>query len=298
MTELVVLSGKGGTGKTSVTAGLVHLAAAGSPPLQLTAVDADVDAANLALLLDPETEAETEFISGKVAHLDPDLCSGHRNCLQACRFDAVIDRGAGAAPLIDELACEGCAACVYACPEGAIAMQPELTGYLRQSRTAWGPLYHAALLPGGENSGKLVMAVRQMAREAAGQAGSELIVTDGPPGIGCPVVSAITGADAALIVTEPGLAGAHDLERIVQTVQHFGLPVTICLNKADLLPDGVAEVERFAHGAGISIAGVIPWDEEVLESVVARRPVTTRPDSPAARALADLWARLRDDFLP
>jgi MinD superfamily P-loop ATPase len=291
MIELVVLSGKGGTGKTSVAAALVHLAAE-EPGVTLSAVDADVDAANLALLLDPELEEESDFISGKVARLDPALCRSHRGCHEVCRFGAVIETPGGGAPEIDELACEGCAACVYACPQGAIAMQEETVGRLMRSTTRQGPLYHAALFPGAENSGKLVMAVRHLAREGAKADGTGLLITDGPPGIGCPVVSAITGADAALIVTEPGLAGGHDLARIVETVRHFSLPATICINKADLLPEGVAEIDSYARSAGIEITGIIPWDEEVIRAVVAGRPVTALPDSTAARALTGLWERL------
>ncbi len=296
MKELVILSGKGGTGKTTVTAALVHLAASERPPLRIVVTDADVDAANLALLLDPRIEEEHAFRSGKTARIDPAICTDCGSCATVCRFGAVITTPVGEPVEIDPLACEGCAACFYACPEAAISLEEETTGRLLRSATSRGPLFHATLRPAAENSGKLVMAVRQMARRAAEADGCDLMLTDGPPGIGCPVVSSITGADATLIVAEPGLAGIHDLERIVETVRHFKLPATVCLNKTDLYPDGTLEIERFCAGRGLAIAGSIPWDEEVIRAVVAGRPVTATPDAPAARALSALWTRLRSDL--
>ena len=201
MKQLVILSGKGGTGKTSVAAAFAHLAAQGDQQINAVLADADVDAANLELVLDPRSVSEEEFWSGQAAVIAPEACSGCGICAEVCRFDAIAAKNG--LFRVDELACEGCAACMHACPDEAIQMEDQLAGKWFHSDTRYGALFHAALFPAQENSGKLVTLIKQHARLFGLDNGYPLVIVDGPPGIGCPVISAASGADLALIVTEP-----------------------------------------------------------------------------------------------
>jgi MinD superfamily P-loop ATPase len=214
--QLVVLSGKGGTGKTTVAAALAHLA---SQETDIVLVDADVDAANLELVLSPELQEETAFFSSKVASIDPELCVGCGTCADVCRFDAVLvpesDDDSNQAYAVDDVACEGCAVCYYQCPSEAINMEEPQDGLWFRSDTAFGPLLHAHLFAGQENSGKLVAEVRDRARRLASAGGQPFVIIDGPPGIGCPVIAAATGVNLVLVVVEPTVSGIHDLERIL-----------------------------------------------------------------------------------
>jgi MinD superfamily P-loop ATPase len=308
MRQLVILSGKGGTGKTSVAAAFAHLAAEGDPPVRAVLADADVDAANLQLVLDPRPLETNEFIGGAVAVIDPALCQDCGKCYEVCRFDAVHPPlpmsgeggrgGQGAADSIDPIACEGCAACVYQCPEAAIHMELQVAGRWFRSDSRYGPLFHAALRPAQENSGKLVTLVKQQARLLALDEGYEAVIVDGPPGIGCPVISAASGADLALIVAEPTAAGIHDMDRVLATTAHFRVPTLVCINKADIYPDGAAQIEAYCRSAGIRVIGHIPFDGEVTEAMVNGEPVTAyRPDAPASLALAAVWRALRASLL-
>jgi len=298
--QLVILSGKGGTGKTSVAAAFAHLAAEGSPRIRAVLADADVDAANLELVLHPERLETHEFVGGSVAVISPDLCLGCGRCYEVCRFGAVRaprpnsptagPRRDGEVYAIDPIACEGCAACVYQCPEEAIHMDPRLAGHWFQSATRYGPLVHAALRPGQDNSGKLVTVVRQQARQLAASEARDALIVDGPPGIGCPVIAAVSGADLALVVTEPTSAGISDLVRVLATVAHFRVPALVCINKADIYPPGAARIEAHCREGRVEVAGHIPFDETVSQALVHRQPVTTyRPDSPSSQALAVIW---------
>jgi len=291
MKQLVILSGKGGTGKTSVAAALAHLAAAGDQPVRAVLADADVDAANLELVLDPTRLETHDFTGGGVAILDPAMCEGCGLCIEVCRFDAISKADSEVeTPHIDPIACDGCAACVFQCPSGAIRMQPQIAGQWFRSDSRYGPLFHAALRPAQENSGKLVTMVKQQARLLALDEGDELIIVDGPPGIGCPVISAASGADLALIVAEPTVAGAHDMERVLQVTQHFGVPALVCVNKADLYPQGTAQIETYCHAHAIEVIGHIPFDVSVTEAMVRGEPVTAyRPDASASRAIVHIW---------
>jgi MinD superfamily P-loop ATPase len=292
MKQIVILSGKGGTGKTSVTAGFAHLASRGNDTVSLVLADADVDAANLELVLKPNLLEDEIFYGGKLAIIDQNTCTACGDCQRICRFDAIREREAGRYQ-VDPVACDGCAACVYQCPTGSIHMEEQAAGVFFASSTRFGPLYHAHLHPGQENSGKLVTLVKQRARLQALDEGRELILIDGPPGIGCPVISAISGADLALIVTEPTLAGAHDLERILRTTQHFHVPALVCINKADLYPQGTGEIEAFCAGNGIEVLNHIPFDPTVTQAMVQGTPVTAyRPDAPASRSIAILWEQV------
>ncbi|WP_295388765.1 ATP-binding protein [uncultured Thiodictyon sp.] len=291
MKQLVILSGKGGTGKTSVTAAFAHLASLGPFADQVVLADADVDAANLQLVLRPQLREQEEFRGGQVALIDQDTCVRCGDCESVCRF-AAIDENTGDY-VVDPIACDGCAACVYQCPTGSIAMQEQVVGTFSVSDSRYGPLYHADLFPGGENSGKLVTLVKQRARARALDDQRQLLLVDGPPGIGCPVISAVSGADLALMVTEPTVAGIHDLRRTLDTVRHFGVRALVCINKADLYPAGVQEIESYCHAHGITTLGSIPFDLTVADAMVAGEAITSyRPGSPAGLAISAVWERL------
>ncbi|MBN1311630.1 MAG: ATP-binding protein [Anaerolineae bacterium] len=288
MKQLVILSGKGGTGKTSVAAAFAHLAQASPVPLRAVLADADVDAANLELVLQPDRLEAHDFIGGAVAVIDPERCQACGICEQVCRFDAV--RSGVQSYVVDPLACEGCAACVYQCPDDAIHMEPQLAGQWYRSDSRFGPLYHADLYPAQENSGKLVTLVKQNARLRALDDDYPAIIVDGPPGIGCPVISAVAGASLALIVTEPTAAGIHDLQRILETTSHFDIPALVVINKADLYEQGAEQIEEVCRTLDVEVAGRIPFDETVTEAMLNGRPVTAyRPESPAGQALAAIW---------
>jgi MinD superfamily P-loop ATPase len=290
MKQLVILSGKGGTGKTSITAALAHLAA---QEYTLVMADADVDAANLELVLDPTKEAEFDFHAGMLAIIDPEACTECGVCESVCRFDAVRS-----SPYeIDPIACEGCAACFYQCPSGAISMEEQHAGVWYRSSTRFGPLLHAHLFAGQENSGKLVTRVKHQAYEAALEMDADLLFVDGPPGIGCPVISAITASDLTLLVVEPTVSGAHDLDRILATAEHFGVPAAVAINKADLNPARSEDIEAFCRERGVPVAGRIPYDNAVTEAMVAGQPVTAFDDGPVTQAVRDLWARMREELL-
>ena len=293
MKQLVILSGKGGTGKTSVAAAFAHLAHDGSPVLKAVLADADVDAANLELVLRPNRLETHDFTGGSVAVIDPQLCQECGQCEQVCRFDAVIPPVSGAAQftyVIDPIACDGCAACVYQCPEEAIHMEPQTAGRWYRSESRYGPLFHADLYPAQENSGKLVTLVKQNARLCALDNDVPIIIVDGPPGIGCPVISAAAGASLALIVAEPTVAGVHDLKRILQTTTHFRIPALVVVNKADIYPQGAAEIVVACAELGVELIGQIPFDPTVTEAMLKGEPVTAyRADAPASQALAAIW---------
>lgn len=297
MKQLVILSGKGGTGKTSVAAAIAHLASHGPLPLRAILVDADVDAANLDLVLQPTKLEDHEFIGGCVAVIDEDLCQACGRCALVCRFEAILEPVSVRSPWyrVDAVACEGCASCMYQCPSQAIKMVEQIAGRWFHSDSRYGSLFHAELLPAQENSGKLVTLVRQQARLQALDTDSRLVIIDGPPGIGCPVISAASGADLALIVTEPGAAAIHDLERVLQTTRHFRLPSLVCINKSDLYPQGTRRILDFCAGNQIEVIGMIPFDESIALAMMNGEPVTACcPDSPASQALVALWQHLFD----
>lgn len=290
MKQLVILSGKGGTGKTSLAAAFAYLAHEGPFPVKTALADADVDAANLELVLHPLQIETHDFIGGSVAVIDPQRCQGCGICKLVCRFDAILSTADGYR--VDPIACDGCAACVYQCPEGVISMEPQQAGQWHHSESRYGPLFHADLRPAQENSGKLVTLVKQRARLAAMDGDYPLLIVDGPPGIGCPVISAISGADLALIVTEPSAAGIHDMQRILETTTHFRIPALVCLNKADIYPDGAAEIELFCQENGIDLIDKIPFDKTVTQAMLNGESVCAyRPDSPASHAMRLVWEK-------
>jgi MinD superfamily P-loop ATPase len=282
--QVVILSGKGGTGKTTVAGALAHLA---SQEESIVLVDADVDASNLELLL--------SFFSSKVAVVDPELCEACGRCEEVCRFDAVVPPADdGEAFSIDPVACEGCAVCYFQCPAEAIRMEEPQDGLWFRSDTPFGPLVHAHLFAGHENSGKLVAQVRQLAAAIARDDGQAYAIIDGPPGIGCPVIAATTGTDLALIVIEPTVSGIHDLERILGVTQHFGVPAVVCINKYDINLQKSREISDYCTGLGIEMVGRVPFDTVVTEAMVQGRPVTAHEDGSVSRELRQLWALVRE----
>ncbi|MGD8402991.1 MAG: ATP-binding protein [Anaerolineales bacterium] len=291
MKQLVILSGKGGTGKTSLTAAFAHLASQNGYAGQVILADADVDAANLELVLQPRLLEEQDFKGGQVAVIDQITCASCGDCKTVCRFDA-IDYTDGIYE-IDPIACDGCAACVYQCPSESITIRERVVGKFYVSDGRYGLLYHANLFPGQENSGKLVTLVKQRARLQALDENRELVLVDGPPGIGCPVISAVSGADLALIVAEPTVAGVHDMQRALQTVRHFGVRALLCINKADLYPKGTKEIEAFCRNNDVQIVGRIPFDLTVATAMVQGEAVTTfRPGAASSLAISAAWENI------
>lgn len=296
---LVLLSGKGGTGKTSLSAAFAHLA--GEPQYAVSAVlvDADVDAANLSLALKPDPSNPQEFWGGSLAVIRPEQCTGCGACISVCRYDAILpDVDHSPALWVDPVACDGCAACCYICPEDAVGMVPQQEGNWFQSETPFGTLFHAELFPGKENSGKLVTLVKQQARLWAEDMHLPLAVIDGPPGIGCPVISACAGADLGLILTEPGLAGLHDLERVLGVLRHFRVPAAVCINKADLYPQGTRQILEFAAEQELAVFGEIPFDEHIPQAMLLGIPITRAfPESPSAQAIRKVWEKSLQELM-
>ena len=285
MKELVVISGKGGTGKTSVTAAFAALAQ------RKLMADCDVDAADLHLVLHPEVQERHPFSGRRQATIDPGRCTACAACRDACRFDAIGER-VGPAFAVDPLACEGCGLCRRLCPADAVSFEPVVNGEWFVSTTPYGPFVHARLGVAEDNSGKLVTLVRNKARSLAEQNDLELVIVDGAPGIGCPVIASLAGADLALIVTEPTIAGRHDLERVGRLVAHFSIPVAVCVNKCDLNKGMAAEIEKAALAQGALFVSRVSYDPAVTAAQVAGTTVVDNGDGPAARELRRLWGQV------
>jgi MinD superfamily P-loop ATPase len=282
MKELVIVSGKGGTGKTTITAALAALAS------NSIIADCDVDAPNLHLLLGPEIQFSEEFIESKVAVINPELCTQCGICENACRFDAISPDFQ-----VDPIMCEGCGVCFISCPVNAIEMKDRLSGYIYTSETRYGPMAHALLLPGESNSGKLVTRVRALASKLTEKHERNLILTDGPPGIACAAIAAITGASAGLVVTEPTVPAIHDLKRILELFQHFRIPVMVLINKADLNVRKSKEINAYCHQSGVPIVGQLDYDLKMYEAVVAGQPIVEyAPSNRLSKALKTIWKKV------
>jgi MinD superfamily P-loop ATPase len=291
MKELVVISGKGGTGKTSIVASLAALAQ------DVILADCDVDAADLHLVLEPTILHREEFSGGSRARIIPERCTGCGKCEELCRFDAVSRDGRGDARAdqsrrIDAIACEGCGVCAHFCPADAIEFGPVVNGELFVSATRCGPMVHARLGVAEENSGKLVSLVRTRAKQLAGQQARRLIIVDGPPGIGCPVIASLTGASLVLVVTEPSLSGEHDLQRVLQLTEHFRIPAAVCVNKWDLNASMTERIEREAKTRGAAIASRVRYDKDVTLAQICARSVVEY-DGEAGSDIRSLWQDLR-----
>ncbi len=277
MKEIVVLSGKGGTGKTSIVASFAALAES------KVLADCDVDAADLHLILKPTINEEKEFWSGQVAVIDPEKCTECGLCQELCHFGAIKDFQ------VDPLSCEGCGFCYRVCPVDAITMQDSMSGHWFISETKYGYLCHASLGIAQENSGKLVTVVRQNARSIAERENLDYIITDGPPGIGCPVISSLSGASLALLVTEPSLSGIHDLERVIGVCRHFGIPALVCINKHDINQENTSKIESYCSNQGVEVVSKIPFDNLVTEALIKRLPVVEYGDGTTSREIKKLW---------
>jgi MinD superfamily P-loop ATPase len=287
MRSLVVLSGKGGTGKTTVVGSFAALSE--RPVL----ADCDVDAANLHLLLSPEVREAQDFTASKRPVINPGCCTGCEVCVENCAFGALKLDADGVAE-VDPYACEGCGLCARLCAASAIEMEPTVSGRWFVSDTRYGPLVHARLRPAEENSGRLVTVVRQRAAEIAEARAAPWLIVDGAPGIGCPVIASLAGAKSVLIVTEPTVAGRSDLRRVAQLVRHFDLSVLVCVNKWDLHGALTAEIEAECRDRGYALVGRVPYDDAVPRSIADGVPLVEWDDGPASQATRSVWAQVAE----
>ena len=278
MKQIVVISGKGGTGKTVLTASFAALAK------NKVMADCDVDAADLHLLLKPSLKECHEFKSGATAVINKELCTECGRCVAVCRFDAISEDY-----VVDPVSCEGCAFCCYACPAKAIKMEENTSGEWFISDTRFGPMVHAKLGIAEENSGKLVTLVRQKAKEIAKKEGLDWVIVDGSPGIGCPVIASISGVDFALVVTEPTLSGLHDADRVIKVVKHFGVPAKLVINKHDLNAEIMKKIEDYCGKNDIPLIGKIPFDESVVKAVVEGKTIIEYVDGKAKEEIVKIW---------
>lgn len=286
--ELVIISGKGGTGKTSIVASFAALARTS------VLADCDVDAADLHLVLEPKVLKRESFSGGKRARIKSGHCIACGKCEEVCRFDAISYDGPGNGRVartfrVDPIACEGCGVCAWFCAEQAIEFAPAVNGEWFVSQTRFGPMVHAKLGVAEENSGKLVSLVRTAAKAAAEQQGLDLVIIDGSPGIGCPVIASITGASMVLIVTEPTLSGQHDMERVAQLARHFDIPAMVCVNKWDLNPQIADEIESLAQKRGIQVAGRVRYDRAVTQAQIRKQTVVEYQDNGCAEDIRSVW---------
>jgi len=278
--QITVLSGKGGTGKTSLVGSLAALTK------KTVMTDCDVDAPDLHLLLKPEILQTQELKASRVAVMDEEKCIQCGKCEELCRFNAIEKL------VIDPILCEGCGVCAYVCPVEAIELRERISGYAFISRTKYGPMSHARLNPGEENSGKLVSVVRQNAKQVAETENCELIINDGPPGIGCPIIAAVGGVDIGLIVVEPSLSGIHDMERALGLLIHFKIPSLVCVNKYDINEENTDRIVEFCRSNGVEVVGKIPFDPLVTEAMVAGKSIVEySPKSRVSEAIAEMWKR-------
>jgi len=281
MKEVVILSGKGGTGKTSIAASFAALAQ------NKVLADCDVDAADLYLLLNPHLSLSQrerhEFWSGQVAFIDREKCTECGLCQELCRFGAIKDY------FVDEVSCEGCGFCSRICPVDAITIQPCMAGHWFISDTEYGTLVHARLGIAQENSGKLVTLVRNNAKLVAEEQKFDCIVSDGPPGIGCPAIASLSGASLALLVTEPTLSGIHDLERVLGLCRYFDVPALVCINKYNLNEENSRRIENYCHDQGVEVAAKVPFDNVVTEAIVHGLPVVEYSSNKVSQEIKELW---------
>lgn len=275
--QLAIVSGKGGTGKTTIAAAFAALAK------NKVMVDCDVDAADLHLLLRPSILTQERYFGGRSPHVDLEKCTQCGLCTRICRFDA-IDNG-----IVDEVSCEGCGFCVHVCPEKAIVMREAYSGDWFVSETSYGPFVHGRLGIGQENSGKLVTIIQKKAMEVAGERNLGLILIDGPPGIGCPVSASITGVDLVLAITEPNLSGLHDLERILKLSGHFKIPSLVCINKFDVNPENTKLIRLSCENHRSRIVGKIPYEPKVVEALVHGTSVLEYPCGETQVIVRSMW---------
>ena len=282
MKQLTVISGKGGTGKTSITAALASLAK------NAVFADCDVDAADLHLILKPNVKKTMGFHGLKIASINKEKCTECKKCYDHCKFNA-IDEDVN---IIKE-SCEGCGVCEYVCPVGAVQMVDRDSGFSYISETRFGPMAHAMLKTAEEASGKLVTVVRYNAKTLAEDKKKDLIIIDGPPGIGCPVISSISGVDLVLIVTEPTLSAIHDLERILGVAYHFKIPAVVCINKYDINLNNTKKIERYCKNKNIDIVGKLPYDNIVTEAMIYEKTMVEYSKDNFSNMIIDMWDNIK-----
>jgi len=282
MKQLTVLSGKGGTGKTTITASFAVLSK------NAVVADCDVDAPDLHMLLHPRVVKTQKFKGSKLAIIDRTKCVECGLCREKCRFDAITENFK-----VDPFACEGCGVCVIVCPVNAIILTERISGHAYISKTEYGFMAHAMLSPGEANSGKLATLVRQNAKILAEREHSDLIIIDGPPGIGCPVIASVTGVDAGLVITEPTLSGIHDLKRALGLLAHFGVPPFVCVNMHDINKDNTEKIVSFCKENGIGVVRKIPFNPVVTKAMVNGKPIVEyAPESDVAREIENMWKKI------
>ena len=291
MKELVVISGKGGTGKTSIVAAFAALAK------NAVLADCDVDAADLHLVLEPKVKQTNDFSGGKQASINTEKCVGCGKCQDVCRFDAIHLNGEGNDVLektftVDPVSCEGCKVCVEFCPADAIEFNDSINGQWFISDTRFGPMVHAKLGIAEENSGKLVTVIRKEAKKIAQEQKKDLLIIDGSPGIGCPVIASITGADLVLVVTEPTLSGKHDLDRVSKLTANFGIETLVCVNKADINPQITGQINEEAGQRGLKVVGKIPYDEAFTKAQIIKASVVEYTGGAITKQMKALWRQV------
>ncbi len=289
MKELVIISGKGGSGKTTVSASFASLAK------NSVISDCDVDAPNMHILMKPEKTRTHDFHSGLLAEIDQNKCTFCGLCYEHCRFDAIdksTDKSGKTIYRIDELKCEGCSLCDYVCKANAIKLSTPKRGVWMESDTKYCPMIHALLDAGGENSGKLVSLVKSKARVKARDDNADVLIVDGPPGVGCPVIASISGADLLLLVTEPTQSGKHDMERVIQLADSFKMKVAMCINKWDINPEVSAEIDRVAKENGVMSVGRIRYDESVPR-ILSEGKIIVEQDGEVSADIKSVWSRVQ-----
>jgi len=283
--QIVVISGKGGTGKTVITGAFAALAE------NKLMADCDVDAADLHLLLKPDIKERHEFKSGKTASIDKKLCTKCGKCISICRFDAISEDF-----VVDSISCEGCAFCSHICPTGSINMEENMAGEWFVSQTKFGLMVHAKLGIAEENSGKLVTLVRKKAKELAEHNNLDIVIVDGSPGIGCPVIASISGVDCALVITEPTLSGLHDADRIIKVARHFGISVKLIVNKYDLNEDMTEKIEGYCKDNNVDMLGKIGFDKYIVDAMVNSKTVIEYSDCKAKEEITGIWNELSNSL--
>ncbi len=283
MKQIAVVSGKGGTGKSSLVLAFASLAK------NAVIADCDVDASNLHIILNPSTLDTKDFIGSQIAQIDKSKCTHCLECFINCKFGAISKDIS-----VTESLCEGCGVCLFVCPANAIQMNDKISGYTYVSKTRLGPLVHAYLKPGAESSGKLVNEVRKNAIDISIKNNKDLIIIDGPPGIGCPVISTITGIDLAIIVTEPTFSAIHDLERVIEANKHFGVKSVVCINKSDINKDNTLKIKDYCNRNNIIIVGELPYDSIVNSAIVSRKTLIEFQDSYFSFKIREIWEKIME----